>query len=153
EIVSAEVRDVLDGRARKGAILDLCPRLGEQIRVDSPMDCVAAEEISSGERALGPAELVFLPFRPRARFRGIFGASSNGLASGNTVREATVHGLAELIERDVRSFQAVRDTSRPIDLDTVDGPGAELVRSVLAAGLELYVRAAENVFGLPYFTA
>jgi len=151
--VRATARDVLDGRDRPGAILDLCPKLRARIRLDAPMECVVAEEITTGERALVPAELVFLPFRPRGRSAARFGASSNGLASGNGLRDATVHGLCELVERDVRAFQAVRDTSSAIDLDSIDGPAARLVDKVRAAGLELYVRAAENVFGLPYFSA
>ena len=151
--VTATARDVLDGRRRPEAVLDLCPRLGAQIRLEAPMECVEAEEVTTTEKALVPAELVFLPYRPPARHRRRFGASSNGLASGNTLREATVHGLCELIERDVRSFQAVRDTSVPVDLDSVEGPPAALVQSIRAAGLELYVRTARNVFEMPYFTA
>jgi ribosomal protein S12 methylthiotransferase accessory factor len=152
-VVKATARDVLDGKKRPEAILDLCPRLGAQIRLDAPMDCVRAEEITTGARALVPAELVFLPFRPHPRFKGYFGASSNGLASGNTLDEACVHGLCELVERDVRSLLSVRDTTRPVDLATVDGAAAELVRTIHDAGLELYVRTAKNEFGLPYFAA
>jgi ribosomal protein S12 methylthiotransferase accessory factor len=149
-IFMARARDVLDGRRRREAILDLCPRLGAKIVVDAPMDCVEAEEITTGERALVPAELVFLPYRPNARFRGHFGTSSNGLASGNTVEEATVHALSELIERDIKSFEAIRDTSRPVDLRAVRHP---LVTRIRDAGLELHVRTARNIFGLPYFFA
>ncbi len=151
--VRATARRVLDGRRRPEAILDLCPKLGVRIRLDAPLDCVHAEEMTTGERSLVPAELVFLPYRPDGRFRSLFGTSSNGLASGNTVREATVHGLAELVERDVRAFEAVRDTSVLVDLDTVEGPARALVDTVREAGLELYVRAAPNAFGLPYFFA
>jgi ribosomal protein S12 methylthiotransferase accessory factor len=153
KIVKARVRDVLDGHARPEAILDLCPRAGERVRLDAPMDCVEAEEITTGERALVPAELVFLPFRPHARFRGLFGTTSNGLASGNTVAEATAHGLFELVERDVCSFEAIRDTSVPVDLDTVDGPPGALVETIRSADLQLFVRTAKNAFGLPYFFA
>jgi ribosomal protein S12 methylthiotransferase accessory factor len=151
--VTATARRVLDGHRRPEAVLDLCPKLGARIRLDSPMECVEAEDVGTGERALVPAELVFLPYRPHARFRGRFGTSSNGLSSGNTLREATVHGLCELVERDIRSFQAVRDTSVPVALDGLEGPPAALARSIHAAGLELYVRSATNVFGVPYFTA
>ncbi len=152
-VVKATARDVLDGRARPEAILDLCPRLGAHIRLDAPMDCVCAEEITTGARTLVPAELVFLPYRPHSRFRGHFGSSSNGLASGNTIDEATVHGICELVERDVRSLLSVNDTTAPVDLDTVQGAPAELVRTIRDAGLELYVRTAKNVFGVPYFAA
>ena len=151
--VRAPARDVLEGRARPDSILDLCPKMGVAIDLDAPIDCVFADDVVTSERALVPAELVFVPFRPHPRFESLFGTSSNGLASGNTVREATVHALAELIERDVCSFEAVRDTSVPVDLDSVSGPARRLVDLVLAAGLELYVRAVRNAFGLPYFHA
>jgi ribosomal protein S12 methylthiotransferase accessory factor len=154
EPVWATARDVLDGRTRPEAILDLCPRLGANIRLDAPMRCVAAEEVSTGVRALLPAEIVFLPFRPPGR-RGAthFGSSSNGLASGNTVREATVHALCEVIERDIRSFQALRDTGAPVALDSVGGPVAELLDRIRDAGLELYVRTADQGLGVPFFAA
>ena len=151
--VRATARDVLDGRRRPEAVLDLCPKLGVRIRLDAPMECVVAHEITTGDRALVPAELVFLPYRPHPRHRPTFGATSNGLSSGNTLAEATVHGLCELVERDVRSFQAVRDTSAPVDLDTARGAPSVMVEAIRAAGLELYVRTAKNEFGLAYFTA
>jgi ribosomal protein S12 methylthiotransferase accessory factor len=151
--VRARARDVLDGRRRAEAILDLCPRMGETVRLDAPLDCALAEDVVTGARVLVPAELVFLPYRPTPRFRGLFGTSSNGLASGNTVREATVHGLCELIERDVKSFESVKDTSVPVDLATVTGDAATLVRTIEEAGLELYVRYAKNAFDVPYFVA
>jgi ribosomal protein S12 methylthiotransferase accessory factor len=153
EVVRATARDVLDGRRRPEAVLDLCPKIGARVTLDAPMDCVEVEELASGARALVPAEIVFLPYRPRPRYRALFGTTSNGLASGNTVREATVHGLCELVERDVRAFESVRDTSVPVDLDTAEGDARTLVDTVREAGLELYVRAVENPYGLAYFTA
>jgi ribosomal protein S12 methylthiotransferase accessory factor len=152
-VLEKTARDVLDGRRRAEAVLDLCPKMGKVVSLDAPLDCVAAEEISTGERALVPAELVFVPYAPHARFRSLFGSSTNGLASGNTIDEATVHGLAELVERDVTSFQAVRDTSVRVDLDSVDGAARAVADVVRAAGLDLYVRASSNVFGVPYFFA
>jgi ribosomal protein S12 methylthiotransferase accessory factor len=151
--VRATARDVLDGRERPEAVLDLCPKLGVRVRLDAPMECVVAEEIATGGRALVPAELVFMPYRPHRRHRPMFGATSNGLSSGNTLAEATVHGLCELVERDVRSFQAFRDTSAPVDLDSARGAPAAMVEAIRAAGLELYVRTAKNEFGLAYFKA
>jgi ribosomal protein S12 methylthiotransferase accessory factor len=154
EVVWATARDVLDGRTRPEAILDLCPKLGAKIRLDAPMPCVAAEELGTRARVLVPAELVFLPFRLDRRRRAThFGSSSNGLASGNTLREATVHALCELVERDIRSFEAVRDTGAPVDLDSVDGAAATLVRRIRDAGLDLHVRTADRGLGIPFFAA
>ncbi len=151
--VRATARDVLDGRERPEAVLDLCPKLGARIDLDAPMPCVAAEDLATGERVLVPAETVFLPFRPPPPCAAHFGSTSNGLASGNTRQEATVHALCELVERDIRSFQAVRDTGTPVALDTVAGPAAEVIEWIRAAGLELHVRAADEGLGIPYFAA
>ena len=56
----------------------------------------------------------------------LFEATSNGLASGNTLDEATLHGLYEVIERDAEErvdLEAERD-DRAVDLATVDDPGS-----------------------------
>jgi ribosomal protein S12 methylthiotransferase accessory factor len=151
--VSATCRDVLDGRRRPEAILDLCPRLGARVRLDARLDCVEAEDIATGDKALVPAELVFLPFRPSARHASLFGTTSNGLASGNSLLEATVHGLCEVVERDIKSFEAVHDTSVPVALDTVEGLPRALVETIRQADLDLYVRTVKNAFGLSYFFA
>jgi ribosomal protein S12 methylthiotransferase accessory factor len=153
----ASARDVLDGRTRPEAILDLCPRLGAKIDLDAPLPCVAAEDVHTGARVLVPAELVFLPFRPAPRGRrrapSYFGSSSNGLASGNTVREASVHALCELVERDIRSFEAVQDGGAPVDLRSLTGAAEALVRRIREAGLDLYVRSADRGLGIPFFAA
>jgi ribosomal protein S12 methylthiotransferase accessory factor len=151
--VSATCRDVHDGRVRPEAILDFCPRLGSRVRLEAPLDCVEAEDIVTGDKALVPAELVFLPFRPSKRHASLFGTTSNGLASGNTCPEATVHGLCEVLERDIKSFEAVQDTSVPVDLETVEGPARALVETIREADLDLYVRTVRNAFGLAYFVA
>ena len=153
-IVTATARDVLDGHTRPEAVLDLCPRIGARIRLDAPMDVVVATETSTGRQALVPAELVFLPYDPAGRRRAApFGASSNGLASGNTLQEATAHALCELVERDVRSLHAVDDGSAPVALDGVDGPAADLLARIRAAGIQVHVRTADAGLGIPYFSA
>ncbi|HEY2514701.1 MAG TPA: YcaO-like family protein [Polyangiaceae bacterium] len=151
--VSAKCRDVHDGHVRPEAILDFCPRLGTSVRLEAPIDCVEAEDIVTGKSALVPAELVFLPFRPSKRHVSLFGATSNGLASGNTRLEATVHGLCEVLERDIKSFEAVQDTSVPVDLATVEGLPRAIVETIREADLDLYVRTVRNDFGLAYFVA
>jgi ribosomal protein S12 methylthiotransferase accessory factor len=152
-IVTATCRDVLDGKRRPEAIIDLCPRMNVRVRLDAPLACVEAEDIVTRETALVPAELVFIPFRQGPRRASLFGATSNGLASGNTELEATVHGLCEVLERDIKSFEAVEDTSVPVDLDSVEGPARVLVDTIRAADLDLYVRTARNAFGMAYFFA
>lgn len=130
--------------------VDLCPTLGRKVDAAGPLACVEAHDVVSGQSVLVPAELVFSPY-PENPGQVIFGTSTNGLASGNTVLEATVHGLAELMERDVQALNHFCDASFLIDFD-VPAPDLDQLRErVAGAGLQAEVRYTPSEFGLPYF--
>ena len=145
-------RDVYDGVTRPEAILDFCPRMGAEIELDGPIACVEAKDICSSEAFLVPAELVFLPFPSELGHR-YFGANSNGLCSGNSVLEATVHGLAEVIERDICSFQAIKDESVLVANRSLPSQIREIDSNLCSIGMNLYIRYLENIFDIPYFMA
>jgi ribosomal protein S12 methylthiotransferase accessory factor len=151
EVHLLTARDVLDGRHRPDAILDFCPGMGIQIPLDAAMECVQAEEIESGAPVYVPAELVFVPYGHDRKWSCYFGSNSNGLASGNNCEEATLHGLAEVIERDIRSFQSVNDTSALLEIGTAPAEIQAIHKSIHDAGLLLYIRHVENRFRLPFF--
>jgi ribosomal protein S12 methylthiotransferase accessory factor len=153
EVIFAPAGQVYDGRTRADAILDFCPMMGAEIDLQDPIPCVKATDICSGEEYLVPAELVFLPYPAKLKGKRYFGANSNGLCSGNSVLEATVHGLAEVIERDITSFQAITDNSTLVENDTLPPPIRRIGDDLGAAGLGLYVRYVQNCFRLPYFMA
>jgi ribosomal protein S12 methylthiotransferase accessory factor len=75
----------------------------------------------------------------------LYPISSNGLASGNHLVEATLHGLYELIERDAISrlsdegrIRMRQPQCRGIDLGTVgDDPIGELIEKIGQAGIKL----------------
>jgi ribosomal protein S12 methylthiotransferase accessory factor len=153
DVVHVPARHVYEGRHRADAILDFCPQIGADIPLDEPLPCVVAQDITSGSAFLVPAELVFLPLPAALGPPWYFGASSNGLASGNTVLEATVHALAEVIERDIASFERAEDHSALIQPDSVPSPLVRLIRQIERAGLTMHVRMAPSPYGLPYFAA
>jgi YcaO-like protein with predicted kinase domain len=71
------------------------------LRKDIEIPWVAGTDLLSGRTVLVPEETVSTDLRRPARTGfGIFRVSSNGLASGNTQTEATLHAMCELIERD-----------------------------------------------------
>ena len=152
-VIDAPAAAVYEGRARPDSLLDFCPLLDTEIPLDAPMACVAAEDVATGELFLVPAELVFLPYPLDPDTPRYFGSSSNGLASGNSVLEASIHGLAEVIERDIWSFRTMDDQSRLVDPATFPAALGRIVASIRRAGLRLYVRNVPNDFRLPYFTA
>lgn len=149
---SATARHVLDGCRRPEAILDFCPILGIEIDPNDPLMCVEGEDFDSSGSCLIPAELVFHP-SDDALGESYFGTSTNGLASGNTVLEATVHGLAEVVERDIRSFQAIRNTALNISLASLPHSLAAVVTAIRDADLTLVLKYMANDFGLPCFAA
>lgn len=82
-------------------------------------------EASQPEPVLVPYELVHMDRRVPSPFAAErFLATSNGLCSGNTVPEALLHGLCEVVERDSSAlFDALDDSSkarRRLDLGSVD---------------------------------
>jgi ribosomal protein S12 methylthiotransferase accessory factor len=88
-----------------------------------------------------------------------FDATSNGLASGNTLEEAIVHGLYELIERhcftEYIELDLAQRRARSLQLDTIgESPHVRELRSALAAsGLGLAVRSVHGPLGIPAFRA
>jgi ribosomal protein S12 methylthiotransferase accessory factor len=145
-------RAVYEGAARPDSILDFCPLIDAEIPLDDPLPCVEAEDVRTREKLFVPAELIFLPFPEELGGAEYFGSGSSGLCSGNSLLEATIHGIAEVIERDVISFLSVDDRSslvKPRSLPPLEGVAEKLS----AAGLELHVRHAPNVFNIPFFMA
>lgn len=143
------VLDSFKGRIR---FPDFCPRLGRRIAADDDLAVVTGEEIMSGlGPVLVPAELVYHPFLER-RSVSLYGTGTNGLASGNTLEEATVHALAEVMERHVRSFEVLDDRSALVRLENAPAKIQAMVAQIEQANFRCSLRYSENPFGLPYFT-
>jgi YcaO-like protein with predicted kinase domain len=80
--------------------------------------------------------------------------SSNGLASGNHLLEAIVHGLCEVIERELTVQWDNSDHVQLVDLNSIQDPQcSELMRRMRKA--ELFVAAwnMTNEMGIPAFGA
>ncbi len=146
-IESVRVADLLDGRDRSTALLDLCPRWGSVIDLDAPILAVRAIDVATGEVLLVPAELVFHPAPP---FLGTsyFGTGTNGLASGATVAEATVHAIVETLERDAISFHNVRDQSVRVASTDLPAHVARLQEQMAEMRLQLCLRHLPGAYGL-----
>ncbi|MCP2342598.1 YcaO-like family protein [Actinomadura rupiterrae] len=143
-------RGIAGQKAAEFEFVDLCPLLGRPVDPDGPLACVKAHDLASGAELLVPAELVFHPYAQNPA-QSVFGTTTNGLASGNTVAEATLHGLCEVVERDVKSFNYFRDRSEYVDLDGAAPDLAQLRERLEQAGLRWGLRHTPNDFGLPFF--
>lgn len=113
--------------------------------------CVQCRILGSAEGGLLPASLVFFP-RTTHLGTDYFGASTNGLASGNSFEEAVLHAMLETIERDVISFlSAGRPAEVVLEINDLDFLSLE--RAVTSAGLQLEILHCSNEFALPTFAA
>ena len=104
---------------------------------DTDLDWLPAINLASGEPILVPAEAATLD---RTRAPRHFWQSSDGLASGNSVAEARLHGLLERLERDAEALWYLMSASNrartcfdPADLS--DPVLDDLVHRVRDAGL------------------
>ncbi|GAB3836479.1 YcaO-like family protein [Micromonospora andamanensis] len=83
-----------------------------------------------------------------------FDTTTNGLASGNNLTEALLHGLYEVIERDALARRHTEPQPlQVVDLDTVTGPAVSLLDTMSRAGVSVSVTVVPSPVGLPVFRA
>ena len=131
------------------AILDLCPRMNIAIKMDVPIPSVKALELNSHLELDVPAELVFTPFDQLEE--KYFGTHTNGLSSGNSINEATIHGILEVIERDAVSFETFRDDSYLVNSETLPASLKSILDKIKHAGLDVIVKYVNHNSMLPVF--
>jgi len=144
-------RDVSGAHRANDAILDFVPRLRRAVDLDGPLLLASARDLESGDGCAVPAELIYYPAPDVGQ--SLFGSSTNGLASGNSVLEASIQALLELIERDIWSFEFLRSSSRLVDPVSLPDEVREIVERAEQNGLELKVRTVPNDYNLPFFAA
>jgi YcaO-like protein with predicted kinase domain len=107
--------------------------------------------IGIGDQQAGfvPTGYIRLDARPAPRWAPrLFMTSSNGLASGNTLEEALLHGLYEVIER-----EALGSEPQEVDPATVAGDAGVVLERMIAAHLEVQIDLLASPTGLPCFRA
>jgi ribosomal protein S12 methylthiotransferase accessory factor len=148
------VREVAGQEQRDDAILNFVPLLECQIDLDGPITLASVRDLETGEKCSIPAELIFYPARNVSNAgQRIFGSSTNGLASGNTLVEASIQALLELIERDIWSFETVRGASKLVDVESLPDEVEAIAERAAQNGLQLKVRTVPNDYGMPFFVA
>jgi len=134
----------------RATLEDFAPLSGGRLSNARTIDVVDARNVETGEETLVPAELVFRPApQPQPR---LFGVSTNGLASGNSLEEASACSLVELIERDIWSLELARQSSRWVDPASLPEEAGAIRDRAHARGLGFNVRAVPNDYGLPFFS-
>jgi len=129
-------------------------------RHDLPIDWLDAWDLARAEPAWVPLDAVLSPAR-----EGVCrGVETNGLASGNTLTEAAVHALYELIERDAVADDAFCEAfgepgdprgaaPRMVDVDTLPAAARPWLARLRDAGMEVHVKDLTHDTGVPVYAA
>jgi ribosomal protein S12 methylthiotransferase accessory factor len=142
-------RDLAGGHG--DPISELAPILERRADPDQALLLARAHDAEHGVESWIPAELVFNPSPDVGAV--LFGASSNGLASGNSVLEASIHALYELIERDIWSIEFVRNDALRVVGESLPREIGDMVETAASNGLRLVIHAVPNDYGVPFFAA
>ena len=112
----------LDEISKKGNYIDpkslnLGQKLEKQDLSELNLEWNLAQDIISGDEYYVPSNAVYHPYTHDNSIDGLFKSNTNGLASGNVLEEAILHGMFEVIERDAWSiFELTHKNYAQIDL-------------------------------------
>ncbi|KKH94374.1 hypothetical protein EO95_08575 [Methanosarcina sp. 1.H.T.1A.1] len=124
--------------------------LAQPFNPSSLIEWVGAYDLMSGEEEFVSANAVYHPYDAPGQCQKLFLSNTNGLASGNTLEEAILHGLLEVIERDaISTAQFSRDLGKEIVLTEEDGYLYELAQKFKDAGVELKIWLVPTDTGIP----
>ncbi len=145
-------------KVMKTAEVDRLPRTpGSRFDLDAPLLWVEGRDLMDGDAVWAPFELVHADSTVRGPpASGCFAGSTNGLASGNHILEATSHALCEVIERDAtalwRQSPATEQDRGRLDLATVNDAECLAVLDLFAkAQIDVAVWDVTTDVGVPAF--
>ena len=113
---------------------------------DTRIDWVWGYSLTQEERVMVPANLVFYPYTADKPGKWIAGTDSNGLASGNCIEEAILHGIMEVIERDARLIMEYNYMTMPdVEVDHLNSETiSHLLKNLEEAKIDVWIKDITN---------
>ncbi len=106
-------------------------------------------EMFRGESIWVPACEAFYPYYPDGDLQ-LYRFHTNGLAAGNTMEEAILHSLFELIERDAWSIAEFNEhANADIIVDNPDSVPYKLIEKFRESGVEIHLKDLTSDIGIP----
>jgi putative methanogenesis marker protein 1 len=97
-------------------------------------------DLMQGEDVWVPACAVFYPYYPNGDLQ-LFRFHTNGIAAGNTIEEAILHALFEVIERDAWSIAEAFDRANAdLVIDDPDSVPAKLIKQFSDRGVVIHLK-------------
>ena len=96
---------------------------------DTKFEWNLAHDIITGNDYYVLSNAVFHPYNHDTEVESLFKSNTNGLASGNVLEEAILHGIFEVIERDAWSiFEMTHKNYSQINIDSIE---SELINEII----------------------
>ena len=130
EVVVATLDEINDfGEYINPKSLNLPKELEKKDINGMPLEWTLSHDIISGESYYIPTNAIYHPYNHENNVQSLFKSNTNGLASGNILEEAILHGMLEVIERDAWSiFELTHKNYAQIDLESIE---SETVNDIL----------------------
>lgn len=143
----------LSSRAHVVSVTALPRVTGGQFDPDASMLWVAGHDHNANQPCWVPLEMVDTDYTQTTRSaQRAFPRTTNGLASGNTLTEATCHAICELIERDATTLWHHRPAEDRLDPASVDDARCRQAMGMLVdAGLEFGLWDTTSDIGIASF--
>ena len=121
ETVSADIYEISKyGEFIEPKSLNLSKELEKRGLDDLNLEWSLSHDLISGNDYYIPTNAVFHPYDAKDNADKLFKSNTNGLASGNILEEAILHGMLEVIERDAWSiFELTHKNYAQIDLESI----------------------------------
>ncbi len=152
ERYSSEFKDEHEGKLVKGSY----NQLKQKFNILDPREMILSKisDYDHDRDILVPACAIYHPYHLDNVF--LMDTHTNGIAAGNTMEEAVVHGLAELIERDAWSI-ARYEGNYSDALFIEDEPANQFIINILDkfehANIEIVAKDISSDIGVPVIAA
>jgi YcaO-like protein with predicted kinase domain len=143
EIIAGSYRDLRETHECVNPTEIIVPAVRE-FSDDLVLEWVCGFDLLNARETFVPLNAVICPYRSQ-KGSMLFYASTNGLASGNTLTEALCHAVCEVIERDAQAISGAQSQIRPLihDLLALETEGAKAHRANRSISLEGLPRRAD----------
>ncbi|TGC10915.1 YcaO-related McrA-glycine thioamidation protein [Methanolobus halotolerans] len=112
--------------------------MSETYSQENLVEWISGWDLLKKEEVAVPANAVYHPYDAPGRTIKLFRTNTNGLAAGNVLEEAILHGLLEVIERDALSTAEFnRYPGKKVILSKEDGDNYELLQKFNDNGVDV----------------
>ncbi|MGW2836087.1 YcaO-like family protein [Streptomyces sp. NPDC001286] len=150
--VQASVAEMESGLSY--STFDLCRPHRSVLSRETRLEWIAATSLAEAGATWVPRSYVRMDGTdPGSWAPPLLRCTSNGLASGNTLEEALLHGMYEVLERDAEAKAARHAWGPVLNPESLTGTLAALMEKFLAADIEVRIHDLTAYSGLPCYKA